>query len=149
MSMEFEVRLLRYAGRTVSCESSAVEKVKKAESRAMRMKFLLKCFSICLAYSGKSMVMVSKFRAAIVVYCPFIKKDNAFEASSLIFTAGYFSILNRSQLIFSILLLRLILRGEHQTACEILQTLLLFVVEYLRFLPSASHRQPAFDGYWR
>ena len=74
MSMEFEVRLLRYAGRTVSCESRAVEKVKKAESRAMRIKFLLKCFSTCLAYSGKSLVIVSKSRMAVVVCYPFIKK---------------------------------------------------------------------------
>jgi len=44
MSTEFEVRLLMYAGRTVSCESREVENVKKAESRAMRMKFLLKYF---------------------------------------------------------------------------------------------------------
>ena len=74
MSIGFEVRLFRYAGRTVSCESRAVEKVKKAESRAIRMKFLLKCFSTCLAYSGKSLVIASKSRTAIVVHHPFIKK---------------------------------------------------------------------------
>ena len=74
MSTEFEVRLLRYAGRTVSCESRAVEKVKKAESRAMRMKFLLKCFSTCLVYSGKSLEIVSKSLTAIVSYYPFKKK---------------------------------------------------------------------------
>lgn len=65
----------------------------------------------------------------------FLYKYDASETLSLTFMTVTFSILDRSRLILSTLLLRLKSLGEHQTACGIQQTPLLFAVGYQRFLP--------------